>query len=225
RWCQFTRSKAGPGAAPDPARDNSCGNSWLTRAGRAGEPGVSAKSIRQSPHQEVDLMKYAETILPEFDREMANTRKVLERVPENKLDWQAHPKSHTIGWNANHLAEIPGWVEGALTAPSWDIAPSGGEPYQSPKLTSPQAILDLFDRNVAAARRAIAAVKDDQVTQPWSLLKAGTPLFSMPRASMIRNFVLNHLIHHRAILCVYLRLNDIPVPGMYGPSGDEFSGW
>ncbi len=166
-------------------------------------------------------MNYAESILPEFDREMANARKVLERVPEDKLDWQAHPKSHTIGWNANHLAEIPGWVVGMLTAPSWDFAPRGGEPYQSPKLASPQAILDLFDRNVATARKAIAAVNDDQMAQPWSLLKAGTPLFTMPRAAMIRGFVLNHLIHHRAILCVYLRLNDIPVPGMYDPSGVE----
>jgi hypothetical protein len=97
-------------------------------------------------------MNYAETILPEFDREMTNTRKVLERVPQNKLDWQAHPKSHTIGWNANHLAEIPGCVKGWLTAPSWDFAPIEGEPYQCPKLTSRQEILDLFDRNVAAAR-------------------------------------------------------------------------
>jgi uncharacterized damage-inducible protein DinB len=166
-------------------------------------------------------MKYAETILPEFDREMAKTRKVLERVPEDKLDWQALPNSHTIGWNANHLAEILGWVEGVLTKPSWDIAPVGGERYQSPKLTTRREILDLFDRNVAAARKAIAAAKDDQLLQPWSLLNAGTPFFTMPRATMIRSFVLNHLIHHRAILCVYLRLNDIPVPGMYDPSGDE----
>ena len=166
-------------------------------------------------------MNYAATILPDFDREMANTRKVLERVPEDKLDWQVHPESHTIGWNANHLAEIAGWVEGALTAPSWDIAPIGGEPYQSPKLTSRQGILDLFDRNVAKARKAIAVVQDDQMTQPWSLLKAGTPFFTISRATMLRSFVLNHLIHHRAILCVYLRLNNIPVPGMYGPSGDE----
>src|SRR2546430_15197968 len=93
-------------------------------AAPAAERGRSANCLRHSPHQEVDLMNYAESILPEFDREMANTRKVLERVPENKLDWQAHPKSHTIGWNANHLAEILGWVEGALTAPSWDFAPN-----------------------------------------------------------------------------------------------------
>ncbi len=166
-------------------------------------------------------MKHAETILPEFDREMANTRKVLERVPEDKLGWQAHPKSHTIGWNANHLAEIPGWVEGMLKATSWDIAPAGGEPYRSPKLTTLQEILDLFDRNVAAARKAFAAAKDEAMGQTWSLLKGGEALFTMPRAAVIRGFVLNHIIHHRAILCVYLRLNDVPVPGLYGPSGDE----
>jgi uncharacterized damage-inducible protein DinB len=166
-------------------------------------------------------VNYSETILPEFDHEMASTRKVLERVPENKLDWRAHAKSNTIGWNANHLAEIPGWVETTLTKPSWDVAPAGGQGYQSPKLTTRQQLLDLFDRNVAAARKAIAAVKDAEVLQPWSLLQAGKPLFTMPRAMVIRSFVLNHLIHHRAILCVYLRLNDIPVPGMYGPSGDD----
>src|SRR3954447_5625757 len=109
-------------------------------------------------------MSYAETMLPEFDREAANARKVLERVPEDKFDWQAYPKSHTIGWNANHLAEILGWVEGILTAPAWDIAPVGGKPYQSPKGTSRQEILSLFDRNVAAARKAIAGVKGNQLT-------------------------------------------------------------
>lgn len=166
-------------------------------------------------------MNYAETILPEFDQEMAKTRKVLERLPENKLDWKAHPKSNTIGWNANHLVELPGWIDGALTTPSWDIAPAGGESYQSPKLTTRQEILSLFDRNVATARKALAAAKDQEMTQPWSLLQAGKPIFTMPRATVIRGMILNHLIHHRAILCVYLRLNDIAVPGMYGPSGDE----
>jgi uncharacterized damage-inducible protein DinB len=164
-------------------------------------------------------MNYSETILPEFDQEMAKTRQVLERVPEDKLNWRAHPKSNTIGWNANHLAEIPGWVHGMLTTtPSWDIAPPGGQPYQSPKLTTRQEILDLFDRNVTAARKAIAAAKDQEMMQQWSLLYAGKALFTMQRAAVIRRFVLNHVIHHRAILCVYLRLNDIPVPGMYDPS-------
>jgi uncharacterized damage-inducible protein DinB len=166
-------------------------------------------------------MTYAETILPEFDQEMAHTRKVLERVPEAKLDWRAHPKSNTIGWNANHLAETAGWVAGTLNQSSWDLAPVGGEPYQSPKLTSKQEILELFDKNAAAARKALAAATDEQMGQMWSLLQAGQPIITLPRAAVIRSFVMNHMIHHRAILCVYLRLNDIPVPGMYGPSGDE----
>ncbi len=163
-------------------------------------------------------MNYVETILPEFDREMANTRKVLEQVPAHKLDWQAHADSHTIGWNANHLAEILGWVAGNFMAPAWDFAPIGGSPYQAPALTSPQEILALFDRNAADARKAIAAMNDDQLTQPWSLLYAETPIFTMPRGMAIRTYILNHLIHHRAILCTYLRLNNIPVPGMYDPS-------
>jgi len=166
-------------------------------------------------------MSYADTILPEFDREIANTRKVLELLPDDKLDWRADPKCNTIGWNANHLAEILGWVEGVLTALAWDIAPIGGEPYESPKLRSRQEILELFDRNVATARKAIAAVKDERLTEPWSLLQAGTPLFTLPRATMMRRFVLNHLIHHRAILCVYLRLNNVQLPGMYDPFADE----
>jgi uncharacterized damage-inducible protein DinB len=167
-------------------------------------------------------MNYAEMILPEFDQEMSKTRKALERVPEDKLDWQPHPKSHTIGWNANHISELPGWVEGTLTQTAWDIAPAGGKAYETPKFKTRQEILANFDRNVAAARQAIAGVKkDEDVAVTWSLLRSGTPIFSMPRATVIRNFVLNHIIHHRAILCVYLRLNDIPVPGMYGPSGDE----
>jgi hypothetical protein len=116
------------------------------------------------PFEEVTPMSYAETILPEFDQEMANTRKVLAQVPDDKLDWKAHPKSNTIGWNANHLAEIPGWVEGTLTKPSWEIAPVGGEPYQSPKLTSRKAILELFDKNVAAARKAIAPTTSSPTT-------------------------------------------------------------
>src|ERR1700734_2538236 len=112
-------------------------------------------------------MTYAETILPEFDREMANTRKVLERIPDDRLDWQPHPRSHTIGWNANHVADLPNWLPGALTGASLDIAPGGREPYKLPTLTSRKEILDLFDRNVAAARRAIAEIKDEDVGTMW----------------------------------------------------------
>jgi uncharacterized damage-inducible protein DinB len=166
-------------------------------------------------------MSYAQSILPEFDQEMAGTRKVLERIPDDKLDWRAHPKSNTIGWNANHLAEIPGWVEGTLTRDEFEIAPVGGPRYQAPNLKNRKEILDLFDRNVAAARKAFVAARDEDMGKVWSLTEGGKPLLTMPRAAAIRGFVLNHLIHHRAILCVYLRLNNIPVPALYGPSGDE----
>ena len=99
-------------------------------------------------------MTYAETILPEFDQEMASTRKVLERIPDDRLDWQAHPKSHTIGWNANHVADLPHWLVQTLKTTSLDIAPVGGEPYKGPNFTSRKEILEVFDRNVAAARSA-----------------------------------------------------------------------
>jgi len=126
-----------------------------------------------------------------------------------------------MGWNANHLAEIPGWVEGTLTTESWDFAPVGGDQYRSPDLGSRREILELFDRNVAAARKAIAAVRDEDMSLSWSLLQGGQPILTMSRSAVIRGLIVNHAIHHRAHLCVYLRLNDIPVPSMYGPSGDE----
>ena len=166
-------------------------------------------------------MTYAEMLLPDFDSEMASTRKVLERVPDDKLDWQPHPKSRTIGWNANHIADLVNWLVVTLTTPSFDIAPPGGPRFEDSKLTSRQDILALFDRNVAKARQTLAAARDEDMGVQWTLLQGGQAFMSMPRADMVRGMLLNHLIHHRAILCVYLRLNNVPVPGMYGPSGDE----
>ena len=166
-------------------------------------------------------MSIAESILPEFEHEMAGVRKTLERVPEDKFDWKAHLKSNTIGWVSAHLAEIPGWVAGTLKQESWDINPVGGKPYQSPKAISRKQLLEVFDKNVTAARQAISTTSDEAFQKQWSLLSGGKPLFTMPRIGVIRGFVINHAIHHRAVLCVYLRLNDIPVPALYGPSGDE----
>ncbi|WZP00577.1 DinB family protein [Isosphaeraceae bacterium EP7] len=166
-------------------------------------------------------MSYADNLLPEFDHEMANTRKVLERVPDDKLDWQPHPKSHTIGWNANHLTNIPDWLVHALATTELDIAPVGGEAYVTPQAASRREILESFDRNVAAAREGIGRADEEHMAQPWTLLHAGNTVFTMTRSAVLRQIIINHMIHHRAILCVYLRLNDIPVPGMYGPSGDE----
>lgn len=166
-------------------------------------------------------MSIAQMILPEFDQEMANTRKVLERIPDDKMNWKAHPKSNTIGWVASHLAEIPGWVAGTLTGDSWDIAPPGEEPYRTPNLATRAEVLAAFDRAVAEARPAIEATSDAEFMKSWSLLMGGQPIITLPRIGVVRSFVLNHTIHHRGHLCVYLRLNDVPVPGMYGPSADE----
>lgn len=166
-------------------------------------------------------MSLSQSLLPEFDHEMANTRKVLERIPEDKLDWKVHEKSNSIGWVAMHLAEMPAWADKTLNQDSLDVAPPGGEPYRMPVVTSRQEILDRFDKNVAAARAAIAAATNEQFIKPWSLLKGGQTIFTLPRIGVIRALILNHSIHHRAHLCVYLRLNDIPVPALYGPSADE----
>lgn len=166
-------------------------------------------------------MSIAQSFLPEFEQEMASTRKVLERVPEDKFDWKAHPKSNTIGWVAAHLVEIPGWVEGTLTQEFWDVAPPEGPKYQSPKAESRKQLLELFDANVAAGKKALAATSDEAFGKLWSLRAGDHVIFTMPRVAVIRTFVLNHLIHHRGIMTVYLRLNDIAVPSIYGPSGDE----
>ena len=166
-------------------------------------------------------MSYAEATLPEFDQEMASTRKVLERIPDDKLAWQAHPKSHTMGWNANHLADLPNWATSIFTQPEFDFMPPGGPRYETPSLKTTKEILALFDKNVATARKALADVKDSSMGDQWTLRGGDRVIFTMPRAAVARSFLMNHIIHHRAILCVYLRLNDIPVPGMYGPSGDE----
>ena len=161
-------------------------------------------------------------MLPEFDHEMANTRKTLERVPEEKFGWKPHEKSMTLGRLASHIAEIPGWVSFTLDSDSFDANPPDGQSaYQPMFVTSRKALLEAFDRNITAARAALAAVEDEKMLQPWSLLRGGTVVFSMPKIAVQRSFVMNHLIHHRAQLGVYLRLNDVPVPSIYGPSADE----
>ncbi|HRJ49309.1 MAG TPA: DinB family protein [Phycisphaerales bacterium] len=168
-----------------------------------------------------DPMTYATMTLPEFEHEMATTRKMLERVPEDKLSWKPHEKSNTIGWNACHLAEIPGWAANILTEPFFDMNPTGDNPYKTPDLASRKAILDLFDANVAAAKKAIAEVKDSAIMETWQFKDNGAVILEMPRAVALRTWVISHTIHHRAILSVYYRLNGVPVPAIYGPSGDE----
>ena len=166
-------------------------------------------------------MTIGQNLLPEFDNEMAGTRKVIERVPNNKLDWKIHDKSNTIGWVATHLANLPSWATMTIESDSLDVLPKDGEPFRMPEFDSTSEILSAFDKNVAQARSLLESVSDDKLHKPWSLLKSGETVFTMPKIAVIRTWVINHIIHHRGHLCVYLRVNDVPVPALYGPSADE----
>ena len=168
-------------------------------------------------------MPLSETLLPEWDHEMANTRTTLERVPEDKLGWKPHEKSGTMGWLAGHLANLPSWVTFMLGEESLDLAPQGVPLPSSPAPNSRKELLETFDKNVAAGRAAIAGASDAQLVKPWTLLSSGKTILTLPRIAVLRSFVMNHTIHHRAQLSVYLRLNNIPLPALYGPSADEGS--
>ena len=168
-------------------------------------------------------MAIAHSLLPEFEMEMANTRKTLERVPDEKFEFKPHPKSGSMGWLAGHLANLPLWAVMTLKDDSLDIAPAGGQQFKLPETKNRQQVLEVFDQNVADAKKGIAAATDEQLMRPWSLLKTGQTIMTMPKIAVLRSFVLNHIIHHRAQMGVYLRLNDLPVPSIYGPSADEGS--
>lgn len=162
-------------------------------------------------------MSIGQSMLGEFDYEMANTRKTLERVPDDKLDWQPHPKSMTMGQLASHIAEMVGWTGITLTEPSYEIAPDF-KPFAA---TSNADLMKKFDEGAASARAAIEKVDDAALMAPWKLIANGAPMFEMPRIAVLRSMIMNHVIHHRAQLGVYFRLNGIPVPALYGPSADE----
>jgi uncharacterized damage-inducible protein DinB len=160
-------------------------------------------------------MPSGEALLPEFDQEMATTRRVLERVPSERGAWKPHPKSFALGHLAQLVSWMPGWITNTLRESSLDLAKAG-----SYSLETTETLLRGFDANVAAARAALQQTPDSVWAEPWSLTRAGQTLWSAPRPVVIRNH-LNHLIHHRAQLTVYLRLIDVPVPATYGPSADE----
>jgi uncharacterized damage-inducible protein DinB len=166
-------------------------------------------------------MSISQSLLPEFDQEMANTRKTLERVPDDKFGWKPHPKSFAMGPLAQHIATMVGWMTDTIDKDSFDVAPPGAAPYQPPAINSQAELLATFDEGVAKARAALAGASDEHLMKPWALLNGGKPIMSMPRVVVIRSFVMNHTIHHRAQLGVYLRLNEIAVPSIYGPSADE----
>ncbi len=166
-------------------------------------------------------MRIAEGYILEFDAEMANTRRMLELVPEGDLDYTPHPKSMSLGRLAGHIAEMAQWGTVTAEQDSFDISPAGGpasEPYCA---TDRHSLLEFFDKSAASARAAILDLSDEAMTKPWTLYRAGAELFKMPRIAVLSSMILSHIIHHRAQLGLYLRMNDIPIPGMYGPSADD----
>jgi len=163
-------------------------------------------------------MAIRDMLLPEFDQEMANTRKMLERIPEDRFDFQPHPKSWKIDHLAGHVADIPMWATHTLQVEVFEMEPGQYKPFE-PKTR--KELLDLFDKHVSETRAALASATDEQLNKIWTMKWSGKTVMTMPRIDVLRSVVMNHLIHHRAQLGVYLRLMNVAVPGMYGPSADE----
>lgn len=165
-------------------------------------------------------MSISEMLLPEFDEEMKNTRKLLECVPDGNFDYKPHEKSMQLGRLATHVAELPSWATTTLTTEVLSL-----DEFKPTIFTTKDELLAAFDKNVAAAREKIAAASDADWQIIWSMKFKGNTIMSMPRIAVMRSVVMNHLIHHRAQLGVYLRLNELAIPGMYGPSADEMKFW
>jgi uncharacterized damage-inducible protein DinB len=164
-------------------------------------------------------MMIRDALLPEFDQETATTRRLIERIPDDKLSFKPHPKSMDMATLATHLSEMTSWAVDTIEKDSFDLA--GFDPAARRIAASRAELLERFDKAVANARAALAKAEDGQLMQPWSLKSGEKVFFTMPKVVVLRSFVFNHCVHHRGQLSVYLRLNDIPVPAMYGPSADE----
>lgn len=164
-------------------------------------------------------MSIAPSLLPEFDHEMANTRAALALVPEQDAAWKPHARSYSLGDLAAHIANLPQWAFMTLHGSAFDLAaPQDGADR---KFTSTKALLERFDDVVRKARTALEEASDQQLMGSWTLKHGAHEIFTMPRVAVLRSFVMNHLIHHRGQLTVYLRLKDIPLPQLYGPTADS----
>lgn len=161
----------------------------------------------------------AQGLLPEFDQEMAVTRRLLARCPADAFDWAPHPRSFTLGALATHLTRVPRWGARILTADGHDLVTDHAAP--PPSFATPDAVLAAFDESVRQTRDHLARLSDAELMAPWSLTRKGDVLFTAPRLHAFKLYALNHLVHHRGQLSVYLRLRDVPVPPMYGPTADE----
>jgi uncharacterized damage-inducible protein DinB len=163
-------------------------------------------------------MKITDALLPEYDHEMGTTRKLLERLPDTQFAWKPHEKSMSLGRLATHIAELPGWVSSIIGQDEFDM---GTGEYTPREAASRTEILKQFDENVAVARSAIASKSDAELMAPWTFKRGGQTLFTLPKVAVVRTWLLNHVIHHRGQLSVFLRVQNVPIPAIYGPSADE----
>jgi len=162
-------------------------------------------------------MAIKDGLLAEFDHEMGTTRRLLERLPDDRLSWKPHAKSMSLGGLATHLSNLPGWGNTIMNDLSFDLA---GAPPNLQEKTSRAEIVASFDATTKQTRLALDKT-DAELVAPWSLKRGGHEIFTMPRVAAFRTFVLYHMVHHRGQLSVYLRMNEVPVPAIYGPTADE----
>ena len=166
-------------------------------------------------------MNISQSLLPEFDNEMRTTRALLLRVPEGQADWRPHPKSMTTGQLASHVTNIVRWGAGVFEREELDLASPDAALFAPPKFVTTEGLVEQLDANVAQARAALASAPDEDMSVVWTLRNGAQTILAMPRAAAYRSFVLSHHIHHRGQLSVYLRLLDVPLPSIYGPTADE----
>ena len=164
------------------------------------------------------LNTIAAAFIGELEHEAKVTREVLSRIPADKFDWKPHEKSMAFGRLASHVAEMFGWTPSTLTQPELDFSKFDYKPYEP---ASTEELLEFLDKNVAEAVETLRSTPNEQFMEEWTMRNAETVYFTMPKVAVMRSFVMNHIIHHRGQLSVYLRLNDIAVPSIYGPSADE----
>ncbi len=158
--------------------------------------------------------------LAALDQVVAGSKTVLQAVPDNRLDWRPHEKSWTMRELAGHLAGIPGWTMPTLAMSEFDISPKDGGPPPQPAFESVADIAKALDENAAEARALIEESGDEVLRSPWTMLVGGEPRFTLPKSVVLRTFILDHMIHHRAQLGVYLRLAGVAVPQTFGPTAD-----
>lgn len=160
-------------------------------------------------------MTLSEQLLPEFDQEMATTRRLLERVPSDQAEWKPHPRSFALGHLAQLVAWMPGWITNTLRETRLDLLAASGYSFESTA-----TLLGIFDTNVREAREALSKARDEDFDVLWSLTRGDQVLMQAPRRAVVRMHI-SHLSHHRGQLTVYLRLLDVPIPSIYGPTADE----